>query len=83
MLSVDSVVELEGAASLEVVVVVVATDEVVQAWDELTVEGVVVVVVGVSVVGSASEVVQGARDIEAVVVVVWLLLTHEVSWWGW
>ena len=46
------------------------------------VERVVVEVVGVSVVRSGSEVVEGAGDIEAVVEVVWLLFTHEVSWWG-
>ena len=47
------------------------------------VERVVVVVLGVSVVRTGSEVVEGAGDIEAVVEVVWLLLMHEVSWWGW
>lgn len=51
--------------------------------DEVTVERVVVVVVGVSVVLICSEVVEGAGDIEAVVEVVWLLFTLEVSWWGW
>ena len=41
------------------------------------------VVLGVSVVRTGSAVVEGAGDIEAVVEVVWLLLTHGVSWWGW